>query len=90
MGPDATGPAAFGLCNAWSHHQANAAKPGEKADEKAGEKPDDSVAFRNLAKAAGGETKIGAYCAKVPHPGNGQGNKDKDKAKKPHPTGKPT
>jgi hypothetical protein len=66
-GPDATGPAAFGLCNAWTHHQANGAKP------------TDSVAFKNLATAAGGEGKIAAYCAKVPHPGNAN-----------HPTGKAT
>src|SRR4051812_47038226 len=49
VGPDAKGPAAFGLCNAWTHHQANGAKP------------TDSVAFRNLATAAGGEGKIAAY-----------------------------
>ena len=67
VGPDATGPAAFGLCNAWTHHQANGAKP------------TDSVAFKNLATAAGGESKIAAYCAKIPHPGNTN-----------HPTGKPT
>jgi hypothetical protein len=67
VGPDATGPAAYGLCNAWTHHQANGAKP------------TDSVAFRNLATAAGGESKIAAYCATIPHPGNGN-----------HPTGKPT
>ena len=58
VGPDATGPAAFGLCNAWTHHQANGAKP------------TNSVAFRNLATAAEGEGKIAAYCAKIPHPGN--------------------
>lgn len=85
VGPDATGPAAFGLCNAWSHHQANAAKPDDDGD-KAGGDAKDSVAFRNLAKAAGGEAKIAAYCATVPHPGNGKA----DKGKKPHPTGKPT
>jgi hypothetical protein len=67
LGPDATGPAAFGLCNAWTHHQANGAKP------------NGSVAFKNLAKAAGGESKIAAYCAKIPHPGNTN-----------HPTGKPS
>jgi hypothetical protein len=66
-GPDATGPAAFGLCNAWTHHQANGAKP------------TNSVAFKNLATAAGGESKIAAYCAKIPHPGNTN-----------HPTGKAT
>jgi hypothetical protein len=67
VGPDATGPAAFGLCHAWTHHQVNGAKH------------TDSVAFKNLATAAGGESKIAAYCAKVPHPGNSN-----------HPTGKAT
>lgn len=67
VGPDVTGPAAFGLCNAWTHHQAQGGKAG------------DSVAFKNLATAAGGENKIAAFCAKVPHPGNAA-----------HPTGKPT
>ena len=94
VGPDATGPAAFGLCNAWSHHQGKTPEAGEEPGEKAG----DSVAFRNLAKAAGGQGKIAAYCAKVPHPGNGNGKDNgqdkgsgKDKAKKAaHPTGKPT
>ena len=62
VGPDATGPAAHGLCNAWSQHQRNGAKPTE------------SVAFRNLAKAAGGESKIAAYCATIPHPGHGAAN----------------
>ena len=59
VGPDASGPAAFGLCNAWTHHQAT-----DK------DKPGNSVAFRNLAEAAGGEAKIAAYCTKVPHPGS--------------------
>ena len=59
VGPDASGPAAFGLCNAWTHHQS-----------KDKDKPGNSVAFRNLAEAAGGEAKIAAYCAKVPHPGS--------------------
>ena len=71
VGPDATGPAAFGLCNAWTHHQANGAKP------------TNSVALRNLTTAAGGENKITAYCAQVPHPGNSNHSTGK-------PTGKPT
>lgn len=67
VGPDATGPAAHGLCNAWSQHQKNGAKPTS------------SVAFRNLATAAGGEAKIAAYCARVSKPGNSN-----------HPTGTPS
>jgi hypothetical protein len=79
VGPDASGPAAFGLCNAWSHHQANGAKP------------TGSIAFRNLATAAGGESKIAAYCAKIPHPGNSNRPTGKATGKATgKPTGKPT
>jgi len=56
-GPDATGPAAFGLCTAWAHAKAHGT-PSQQA-----------VAFRNLATAAGGASNITAYCAAVPHPG---------------------
>lgn len=52
VGPDATGPDAYGLCTAWTAHQRNGATP-------------DSVAFKNLATAAGGEGNIAAYCATV-------------------------
>ncbi|MFL6100547.1 MAG: hypothetical protein ACJ71T_11395 [Actinomycetales bacterium] len=55
VGPDATGPAAFGLCNAWSH----------------GGLATTSVSYRNLAAAAGGADGIKAYCATVPTPGRG-------------------
>ena len=72
VGPDAKGPAAFGLCNAWAHHRTT--DPTATRDT--------SVAFRNLAEAAGGEGKIAAYCATVPHPGSGKGAaKAKDKSK---------
>ena len=57
-GPDASGPAAFGLCTAYAHAKAHG-----KASQKA-------VAFRNLAAAAGGAANIAAYCAAVPHPGS--------------------
>ncbi len=57
VGPDATGPAAFGLCTAWTQHQSNGASTNGKAD--------DSVAFKNLAAAAGGADKVAAYCANV-------------------------
>jgi hypothetical protein len=56
-GPDATGPAAFGLCNAWAHARAH------------GTSSQHSVAFRNLAAAAGRASHVAAYCAAVPHPG---------------------
>lgn len=57
-GPDATGPAAFGLCTAYSHATAH------------GTAAQKAVAFRKLAAAAGGTGKIATYCAAVPHPGN--------------------
>jgi hypothetical protein len=62
VGPDATGPAAFGLCNAWANHQ---------KQQDGVERAEGSIAMRNLAIAAGGEDKIAAYCATIPHPGNG-------------------
>jgi hypothetical protein len=53
-GPDATGPAAFGLCNAWTHGGLSA----------------NSVAYASLLTAAGGAADgIAAYCATIPHPG---------------------
>lgn len=76
VGPDATGPAAFGLCKAWANH----AKHDDGKERAAG-----SVAMRNLAEAAGGKAKVEAYCATVPHPSQrAKGDKpDKpDKAEK--------
>ena len=75
VGPDATagGHAAFGLCTAWGH-----AKDSGNAAEK-------SIAFRNLATAAGNAAGIDAYCAKVPHPGATETGKPST-----HPTGKPS
>jgi hypothetical protein len=52
-GPDATGPAAFGLCNAFTH----------------GGLATTSVAYAALVKAADGAGKVADYCAKVSHPG---------------------
>jgi hypothetical protein len=57
VGPDATGPAAFGLCNAWAHARAH------------GTGIQRAVAFHNLARAAGGVGNVGEFCAAVPHPG---------------------
>ena len=67
-GPNATGHPAYGLCNAWAH-----AKKHGTAMQKA-------VAFRNLARAAGGAGNVAAYCSTVPHPG----------ASHSHPAGKPS
>jgi hypothetical protein len=80
VGPDATGPAAFGLCTAYAHAKAHGT-----ASQKA-------VAFRNLAAAAGGAAKIAAYCAAVPHPGNSQPSQPASAPTHPasHPTGKPS
>lgn len=69
VGPDASGPAAKGLCTAWTAHQRNG---GSVSSE-------DSVAFTNLATAAGGADKIAAYCATVLGADSSS-----------HPTGKPT
>lgn len=51
-GPDATGPAAYGLCNAFSNGGLN----------------ETSTAFAALAEAAGGESGIEGYCATVAAP----------------------
>jgi hypothetical protein len=83
-GPDATGPAAFGLCTAYAHAKAHGT-----ASRKA-------VAFRNLAAAAGGAAKIAAYCTAVPHPGSSQSSQPASAPTHPagqhasHPTGKPS
>jgi hypothetical protein len=54
VGPDATGPAAKGLCTAYLAHQ----KSGTTVSTS-------SVAFRNLATAAGGAENVATYCATV-------------------------
>jgi hypothetical protein len=84
VGPDATGPAAFGLCTAYAHAKAHGT-----ASQKA-------TAFRNLAAAAGGAGKIAAYCTAVPHPGSSQSSQSASapthpaRRHTPHPTGKPS
>jgi hypothetical protein len=59
VGPDAAGPAKAGLCEAYQASLAH------------GQAADHSVAFANLAKAAGGASNIPAYCAGVVHSSNG-------------------
>ena len=73
-GPDATGPAAFGLCNAWS-------KGGLSGT---------STAYANLVEAAGSEEGIESYCATIEHPGNGgpQGGDSEEPGKKDDNPGK--
>jgi hypothetical protein len=57
VGPSVTGPAAYGLCHAYQQAEAHG-----NADQR-------SVAFRNLARAAGGADKVTAFCAPVQKPG---------------------
>jgi hypothetical protein len=95
VGPNATGPAAFGLCTAYAHAKAH------------GTSKQQATAFRNLAAAAGGAANIAAYCAAVPHPGassshtphptgppsshpNGQPSSHPTGPPTSHPTGPPT
>ncbi len=79
VGPNATGPAAFGLCTAFAHAKAH------------GTASQQAVAFRNLAAAAGGASKVAGFCAAVPHPG-ASSHPTPHATGKPtsHPTGKPT
>lgn len=83
-GPNAAGPAAFGLCTAYAHAKAHGT-----ATQKA-------VAFRNLAAAAGGAANIAGYCAAVPHPGkptsapSGKGASHSSGKPTSHPTGPPS
>jgi hypothetical protein len=78
-GPDATGPAAFGLCTAWAHAKAH------------GTSSQQAVAFRNLAAAAGGASNVAAYCAAVPHPGPSSSHTSHPTGPPTsHPTGPPT
>lgn len=58
-GPDATGPAAFGLCTAFTHGGLDAG----------------STAFKSLAVAAKGEANIDSYCAGVTAPGKSASHK---------------
>jgi hypothetical protein len=77
VGPNASGPAAFGLCTAY----ANASEHGT-ATQKA-------VAFRNLERAAGGAANVAKFCASVPHPGASVTRRD-GATSRSHPTGAPS
>jgi hypothetical protein len=76
VGPNASGPAAFGLCTAYAH----ATQHGTAAQK--------AVAFRNLEKAAGGAANVTSFCALVAHPG-ASATPQTGKATS-HPTSKPT
>lgn len=73
-GPDATGPAAFGLCTAFTH----------------GGLATGSIAYQSLVTAAGGADKITAYCATIPHPGPSGLPSQAAGAATQHPSGPPT
>jgi hypothetical protein len=78
VGPDTTGPAAFGLCTAWAHAKAH------------GTSSQKAVAFRNLAAAAGGASNVTSYCAAVPHPGASSSHSSHPNGPPAsHPTGPP-
>ena len=53
VGPDATGPAAFGLCTAFTHGGLNVT----------------STAYASLATAANGASNIATYCSTISKPG---------------------
>jgi hypothetical protein len=59
VGPDATGPAAFGLCTAFTHGGLEATSTG----------------FKSLAVAAKGEANIKSFCADVTAPGKSDSHK---------------
>lgn len=59
VGPDATGPAALGLCNAFGH----------------GGLATSSTAYANLVSAAKGAVNISTYCATITIPGNSAAHK---------------
>lgn len=82
VGPKASGEAAFGLCNAY-----DAARDHGDARQR-------GVAFRNVAKAAGGAGHITSFCAAVPHPGASSESQKPGGKPSAHPTpshpGKPS
>jgi len=77
VGPDATGRPAYGLCTAWAHAKAQ------------GIHKQRAVAFRNLAAAAGGASKVSAYCAAVAHR-RGSPPRRAHPAATPHGSARPT
>jgi hypothetical protein len=76
VGPDASGPAAHGLCRAFD--------PAKEKDEAR----KNSVAYRNLVTAAGGAAKLKAYCAAAEKAHKDKAARDA--ASKDKPTNKPT
>jgi hypothetical protein len=75
VGPDPAGSSAFGLCTAYSNAQTH------------GNATAQAVAFNNLAVAAGGASKIPAYCSSVTRPGSPAAESSTPAH---HPTSRPT
>ena len=73
VGPDGTGPAAYGLCQAFAGKATDAPATG-------------STAYRNLAAAAGGADRIEAYCAGITRPGSANAAKPAKPAQAARPT----
>jgi hypothetical protein len=77
VGPDATGSPGYGLCTAWANAKAH------------GIRKQQAVAFRNLAAAAGGASKVTSYCAAVAHRRSSPSRRAHP-ASTPHGSGKPS
>jgi hypothetical protein len=73
-GPDASGPAAYGLCTAYTH----------------GGLATTSTAYRSLSAAAGGADQIQAFCAAIPRPGNASPAAQPPSTPNGHATGTPS
>ena len=72
-GPDAAGPAAFGLCMAFTN----------------GGLDPSSTAYKSLAAASSGSADIGAYCKAVPVPGKSAEHRSETQGNRPEAPGKP-
>lgn len=72
-GPDAAGPAAFGLCTAFTNGGLDAS----------------STAYKSLAAASSGSADIGAYCKAVPVPGESAEHRSETQGNRPEAPGKP-
>jgi hypothetical protein len=77
VGPDATGHPGYGLCTAWANAKAH------------GIRKQQAVAFRNLAAAAGGASKVTSYCAAMAHRRASPPQRAQP-ASTPHGSGKPS
>ncbi|MEO8282134.1 MAG: protein tyrosine phosphatase [Pseudarthrobacter sp.] len=72
-GPDATGPAAFGLCTAFTNGGLDPA----------------STAYKSLVAAANGSIGIEAFCSSVPAPGQSAGHRQDGPGNNPGTSAKP-